>query len=198
MAMMASLQSREMVKRSVEIRLSLQRAAETGASSNRHMTAEEQSSTRASGLVLGSLQISAAVVQATSMAPTSAFPTCAFQVLWFKGLNRRSAPVLSLHHHPLQLQAHLQVGGTLAVVVFVAIHMQILHRSALMVTSVRSVELTHANALAQDQTHRQVLARVVIAAGRQVAPSVEQAMVALAGANAAAIAAGLQVVRCVE
>lgn len=198
--MMVSSPSRETVKRSVEIRLSLQRAAATGASSNRHMTAEEQSSTLASGLVLGSLQISAAVVQATSMAPTSALPTCAFRVLWFKGLNHRSAPVHSrrLHHHPLQLQAHLQVGGTLAVVVFVAIHMQILHRSALMVTSVRSVELMHANALAQDQAHRQVLARVVIAAGRQVAPSVEQAMVAFAGANAAAIAAGLQVVRCVE
>lgn len=56
----------------------------------------------------------------------------------------------------------------------------------------------HANALAQDQAHRQVLARVAIADGRQVVPSVEQAMVAFAGANAAAIAAGLRVVRCVE
>lgn len=175
MVMMVSSPSRETAKRSAEIRLNLRPVAATGASSNRHMTAEEQSSTRASGLVLGSLQTSAAVVLATLMVPTSAFPTCGFQELLFKDRNHKSVPVHShrRHHHPLQLQAHLQAGGTLAMVVFVVIHMQILHRFVLMVSSVRSAELMRANALAQDQAHRQVLARVVIADGRQVAPSVE-------------------------
>jgi len=182
----------------VEIRSILQRAVATGALSNPHMTAEEQLSTPASGLVLGSPQISVAVVRATSMDPTSPSPICAFQDLWLKDPSHKNVRVRSHLLHPLQLPHQPLVVCSPAVVAFVAIHMRILHSTALMASSARIVELMHANAPAQDQAHHQVLALAVTAAGQLEVPSAEQVMAVFVGANAAVIAAGRQVDHNVE
>lgn len=187
-----------MASKLVEIRSILQRAAATGALSNPHMTAEEQLSTRASGLALGSPQISVAVVRATSMVPILPSPICAFQDLWFKGPSHKNVRVHSHLLHPLQPPRQPLVVGSLAVVAFVAIHMRILHSTALMASSARIAELMHANAPVQDQAHHQVLALAVTAAGQLEVLSVEQVMAAFVGANAAVIAAGRQVDHSVE
>lgn len=156
-----------------------------------------QSSTRANGPVLGFQQISAAAVRVISMAHTSAFPTFGFLGLWFKGLNRQSAPALSQRHHPPHRQVLHPAVGSLAMVAFVVIQMAVLHSFAPMVNNASLVELMHASALAQDPAHHQApaLPQVVIAAGPLEALSVGRAMAVSAGASAAVIAVGLPVAR---
>lgn len=139
-----------------------------------------------------------AVAQAIWMVLTSQFPTCVSQGQLFKDQNHNSVLVRSHRLHPLQLQVHLLVVGSLALVASVAIHMQILHRFALTVSSVKIAELMHASVRAQDQPHHQVLALVATAAGPLEVLSVEQAMAAFVGVYAAAIAVGLQVDHSVE
>jgi hypothetical protein len=159
-----------------------------------------QSSTPANGLVLGFQRTSAAAVRVISMAHTSAFPTFGFLGLWFKGLNRQSAPALSQGHHlPRRRVLHLAVGS-LAMVAFVAIQMAVLHSFAPMVNSASLVELMHASALVRGPALPQapVPLQAVIAAGLLEVRSVERAMAAFAGANVAVIAAGLQVVHNAE
>jgi hypothetical protein len=200
MAVMASSLSPEMASRSTEIRSTLLRVVVIGALSNRLMTAKGQSSTRANGPVLGFLQISVAVVRVILMVRTSAYPTFGFQGLWFKGQNRGSVLARSQRHHPPQRQVHHPAVGSLAMVAFAAILMEVLHSFALTANSASIVELMHASALVRGPALPQapVPLQAVIAAGLLEVRSVERAMAAFAGANVAVIAAGLQVVHNAE